>query len=93
MAELKLQSLQVKAALPVPKELLGGLGGTVRSYSIFEENWRILDEFICRRCGSQAYANPFSNSVWGCKKCGFSTDCLDVNFDAIEPADTSACEE
>ncbi len=41
--------------------------------SVDDGEWRKNEEFACRECGEPAFLNPYSNQIWGCKCCGFTT--------------------
>ncbi len=42
--------------------------------------WREDRDYRCRRCGAPAYLNPYTNAVWGCRKCVFTTRSVFVHF-------------
>ncbi len=42
--------------------------------------WREDRNYHCRQCNSPAYLNPYTNAVWGCRKCVFTTRSVFVYF-------------
>ena len=54
-----------------------------------EELWRKSDEFVCVACGEPAYLHPYTNHIWGCKRCVFTTYSVSVRF---KPSGTNTFE-
>ena len=42
--------------------------------------WRKSPHFVCIRCGEPAYLNPYTNFIWGCKKCFVRTFSPSIYF-------------
>ncbi|MBI2035902.1 MAG: hypothetical protein HYT12_04485 [Candidatus Liptonbacteria bacterium] len=63
--------------LPMPK---GMTKKQLDSLSVFDERWRLLNDFVCVYCREPAYAHPFSNLIWGCNWCGYKTYSVAVYF-------------
>jgi len=63
------------APLPIPEGALwdDGHGKGLACLNVTEDGWRRFPDFICRKCESPAFSHPYSNRIWGCKKCGFTT--------------------
>ena len=47
---------------------------------IDDPRWRQHDEYTCVQCGTPALANPFTNAIMGCFKCGFTTTRITEHF-------------
>jgi ribosomal protein L37AE/L43A len=52
--------------------------------TVEDGEWRELTDFLCRICGKPAYMSPYTNSIWGCKHCGYTTRSV---FTFFKPAD------
>ncbi len=48
------------------------------------ELWRENPKFVCRRCLSNSYMHPYTNWIWGCRKCAFTTASVSIYFIAVE---------
>ena len=55
----------------------------IESIEINEGKWRKLSDFVCNKCGQPAYANPYTDSILGCKKCNFATRSVFMYFHSI----------
>jgi ribosomal protein L37E len=42
--------------------------------------WHNQSDFICRKCGGPAYAQPEGPRQWGCPDCGFVTYSVSLYF-------------
>lgn len=42
--------------------------------------WRRVSDFICRSCQDPAFLHPYTNWIWGCKSCGFTTYSVAIYF-------------
>ena len=46
----------------------------------WKEKWRQHDTYVCVQCGAPALANPYTNEIMGCLKCGFATIAITQHF-------------
>ena len=67
--------------LPIPE---GMSKESIEAISVNEGEWRKAAGFICRNCKSPAFSNPYTNWIWGCRNCGFTTYSVSVYFQKIE---------
>jgi hypothetical protein len=44
----------------------------IKEIKVNEGSWRRKLDFKCVQCNGDAYLHPYTNSIWGCKKCGFT---------------------
>ncbi len=51
---------------------------------VTEGKWRLEPGFICRTCQEMAYLHPFTNRIWGCKKCEYSTASPSIFFQSVK---------
>ena len=65
--------------LPMPS---GITKNDLESMKISDGEWRKSFEFLCVHCKEPAYLHPFTNEIWGCKKCGFTTFSVSIHFRA-----------
>lgn len=47
---------------------------------VTEGVWRENVDYICIDCLQPSYCHPYSNKIWGCLNCGFSTYSVSVYF-------------
>lgn len=64
-------------ALPMPPDKTWE---KVRDIDVTEGEWRKNDAFVCRTCRESAFTHPYSNAIWGCKKCGYTTASVSLCF-------------
>jgi len=43
-------------------------------------NWQVEPGFNCRTCHQPARVHPYTNRIWGCLTCGFTTASVSVYF-------------
>ncbi len=63
--------------LPIPPDMAQWQIDQMR---VMDGEWREDPDYLCRQCGSVAYLNPYTNDIWGCKKCQYSTRSVFVYF-------------
>ena len=63
--------------LPTPE---GMTKEEIEAMKVNQEDWRESDEFVCCTCGEPAYSHPYTNLIWGCNKCGYTTYSVSVYF-------------
>lgn len=42
--------------------------------------WRKSNDFVCKRCEDSAYIHPFTDWIWGCRRCGTRTRAIMAFF-------------
>lgn len=47
---------------------------------VTEEVWRENADYVCTDCMQPSYCHPYTNKIWGCLNCGFSTYSVSVYF-------------
>ncbi len=52
----------------------------IEKMTVNEGEWRRYDEFECLTCFEPAFCHPYTNLIWGCKKCGITTYSVSVYF-------------
>jgi len=67
--------------LPIPE---GMTQEQIEAMTINDGKWRWSYDFVCRTCGGSAYLHPYTNSIWGCKKCGTTTYSVSVFFRPVD---------
>jgi hypothetical protein len=68
-------------ALARPRPLPKGLTEEdLSEMTVNDGAWREHLTHYCRHCGAPAYLNPYTNSIWGCKECGYTTTAVFVFF-------------
>jgi len=50
---------------------------------VTEGGWRKSPNFRCKECKDVAHLHPFTNRIWGCKTCGYTTASVSVYFEEI----------
>ena len=50
---------------------------------VTDGKWRMEPFFQCRGCKEVAYLHPFTNRIWGCKKCKYTTASVSVFFEEL----------
>jgi len=45
-----------------------------------DRRWQESKLWLCLNCGRPAFYHPFTNAVWGCRRCGFTTDNIIKRF-------------
>jgi len=63
--------------LPIPE---GMTKEQIDAMTVNEGEWRENPDFVCCTCGEPAYSHPYTNLIWGCKKCGYTTYSVSVYF-------------
>lgn len=58
----------------------------IEAMTVLSGEWRICDDFACARCGHPAFFNPYTNLIWGCKLCGFTTYSVGIYFREVARA-------
>lgn len=69
-----------KKPLPMPE---GMTKKEMDAMRVNEGEWRKSDKFVCCTCGEPAYLHPYTNHIWGCKKCGFTTYSVAMYFHPV----------
>ena len=70
-------SIMASEPLPIP----GGMTKeAIDALMVTEGPWRQSDDFVCVTCGKPAFYHPYTNEIWGCKKCGFTTYTVSLSF-------------
>lgn len=49
--------------------------------------WREDRFFVCLTCHESCYLHPYTNRIWGCKKCGYTTASPSVYFGKFDVAE------
>lgn len=52
---------------------------------VTEPGWRIAEGFVCH-CGAPALNHPYTNEIWGCLACGYSTMSVAISFRRVSYA-------
>ena len=52
----------------------GMLWDEIKEYPITSLKWRRSKLWVCATCKRCAYYNPYTDTLWGCRTCGFVTD-------------------
>lgn len=52
--------------------------------SVSEGEWRVCGDFECTRCHGPAYLHPYTNEIWGCLNCGFTTASVSTHFRELQ---------
>lgn len=60
----------VSPPLPIPEGLAWR---SIEEMPVTEGEWRKVERYACRECNEPAYINPYTDIIWGCKKCGYTT--------------------
>lgn len=64
-----------------PADIPDGLDKAgLEAMTVDDGEWRVCEDFACAACGSPAYLHPYTNWIWGCKRCGFSTYSVSCYF-------------
>ncbi|MFZ5559838.1 MAG: hypothetical protein ACOZAL_03525, partial [Patescibacteria group bacterium] len=66
--------------LPIPE---GMTNEEIDAMRVNEGEWRKSFNFVCCTCGQPAYLHPYTNVIWGCKKCGYTTYATGIYFRAV----------
>lgn len=57
-----------------PAEVPDGLDAAgLKAMTVHDGKWRVCEEFVCSSCGNYAHLHPYTNRIWGCKSCDFTT--------------------
>ena len=67
---------------PLPKPE-GMTKEKIEAMKVNEGEWRENSDFVCRICKEPAYLHPYTNQIWGCKKCGYTTYSPGVYFHPV----------
>lgn len=65
--------------LPLPMPV-GMTRVEIEGMTINEGGWRESNEFVCAECQAPALLHPYTNMIWGCRPCGFTTFSVSVFF-------------
>jgi len=68
---------------PMPREMTTAEINAV-SVDDYADLWRKNPSFACRACAEPMYLHPFTNRIWGCKRCRFTTACVSIYFVHVE---------
>lgn len=73
--------------LPIPE---GVTKEEIDEMIVSEGLWRESPDFNCTDCLQPAYYHPYTNHIWGCVNCGFSTYSVSVYFQPKSEVGNSA---
>jgi ribosomal protein L37AE/L43A len=52
----------------------------IRFLPVTEGEWRQSETFVCRTCGHPAFYHPYTNRIWGCATCIYTTASVSLCF-------------
>ena len=62
--------MSYREPLPTPKDVTKEM---IDNMKVTDGEWRESPGFVCQACENPAYYHPYSDTIWGCKKCGYTT--------------------
>lgn len=66
----------MKPPLPTPE---GFTKKEIEAIPVTEGEWRENEDFL-HSCGAPALCHPYTNQIWGCRPCCFTTYSVSVCF-------------
>ena len=76
--------------LPLPRgEAWGPKYAAMR---VTDGEWYPIEGYVCRWCGGTAYRHPYTQKIWGCKACGYTSASLYIHFATVDEARRTGAE-